>query len=127
MKIGYLFINFLIKGRNFHFSSSVSLRKMCPHSQLFWSAFSHIRTEYKEIRSISPYSCHTLEPIFHQPFYQETDFERLSKTSECTNKISQKLQRTSSNIKKLFIFKIITIKSVFLIYNICDEKRFYHH
>ena len=74
MKIGYLFINFLIKGTNFHFSSSVSLRKMCPHSQLFWSAFSHIRTEYKEIRTISPYSCHTLEAIFHQPFYQETDF-----------------------------------------------------
>ena len=31
------------------------LRKKCPYSELLWSAFSHIRTEYREIRSISPY------------------------------------------------------------------------
>ena len=33
-----------------------SLREKCPYSELFWSAFSRIRTEYGEIRSISPYS-----------------------------------------------------------------------
>ena len=27
-----------------------------PYSELFWSAFSHIRTEYGEIRRNSPYS-----------------------------------------------------------------------
>ena len=27
-----------------------------PYSELFWSAFSRIRTEYREISSISPYS-----------------------------------------------------------------------
>ena len=27
-----------------------SLRKKCPYSELFWSVFSHIRTEYGEIR-----------------------------------------------------------------------------
>ena len=32
------------------------LRKKCPNSELFWSAFSRIRTEYGEVRSISPYS-----------------------------------------------------------------------
>ena len=32
------------------------LRKKCPYSELFWSAFSRIRTEYREIWSISPYS-----------------------------------------------------------------------
>ena len=32
------------------------LRKKCPYSELFWSAFSQIRTEYGEIRSISLYS-----------------------------------------------------------------------
>ena len=32
------------------------LRKKCPYSELFWSAFSRIRTEYGEIPSISPYS-----------------------------------------------------------------------
>ena len=30
--------------------------KKCPYSELFWSVFSRIRTEYGEIRSISPYS-----------------------------------------------------------------------
>ena len=31
---------------------SSPLRKKCPYSELFWSAFSRIRTEYGEIRSI---------------------------------------------------------------------------
>ena len=30
--------------------------KSVPHSELFWSTFSRIRTEYGEIWSISPYS-----------------------------------------------------------------------
>ena len=33
-----------------------ALRKKCPYSELFWSAFCRIRTEYEEIQSISPYS-----------------------------------------------------------------------
>ena len=33
-----------------------SLREKCPDSELFWSAFSRIWTEYGEIRSVSPYS-----------------------------------------------------------------------
>ena len=32
------------------------LRKKCPYSELFWSVFSRIPTEYGEIRSIFPYS-----------------------------------------------------------------------
>ena len=35
---------------------SLSLRKKCPYAELFWSLFSRIRTEYREMRSISPYS-----------------------------------------------------------------------
>ena len=35
---------------------SWSLREKCPYSELFWSAFCHIRTEYGEILRISPYS-----------------------------------------------------------------------
>ena len=38
-----------------YFYSKGSLRKMCPYSELFWLAFSYIRTEYGEIRSISLY------------------------------------------------------------------------
>ena len=33
-----------------------SLRKKCPYSELFWSVFSRIRTEFGEILRISPYS-----------------------------------------------------------------------
>ena len=33
-----------------------TLRKKCPYSELFWSVFSRIRTEYEEILCISPYS-----------------------------------------------------------------------
>ena len=33
-----------------------SLFKKCPCSELFWSAFSHIQTEYGKILRISPYS-----------------------------------------------------------------------
>ena len=45
-------------GLAFNFSDmvSVSLCKKCPYSELFWSSFSRIRTEYGEIRSMSPYS-----------------------------------------------------------------------
>ena len=32
-----------------------SLREHCSYSELFWSAFSRIRTEYEEILRISPY------------------------------------------------------------------------
>ena len=34
----------------------LTLREKCPYSELFWHVFSHIRTEYGEIRSVSPYS-----------------------------------------------------------------------
>ena len=37
-------------------SSRLKLSKRCSYSELFWSAFSRIRTEYAEIRSIFPYS-----------------------------------------------------------------------
>ena len=41
---------------HFHLIEQPSLRKKCPYLELFWSAFSHIWTEYGEIQSISPYS-----------------------------------------------------------------------
>ena len=36
--------------------TSLPLRKKCPYLEFFCSVFSHIRTEYGKIRSISPYS-----------------------------------------------------------------------
>ena len=40
---------------NLKLCTEVAQRQMCPYSELFWSAFSRIWTEYGEIRSISPY------------------------------------------------------------------------
>ena len=34
----------------------VTLREKCPYSEFFWSVFSHTRTEYGEILSMSLYS-----------------------------------------------------------------------
>ena len=34
----------------------ITLRQKCPYSELFWSVFSRIRTEYGEILRISSYS-----------------------------------------------------------------------
>ena len=36
--------------------SSLTRREKCPYSELFWSVLSRIWTEYREIRSIFPYS-----------------------------------------------------------------------
>ena len=42
--------------RKFPFSYSFSLREKCPYSDLIWSAFSRIRTEYGEIWGISVFN-----------------------------------------------------------------------
>ena len=34
----------------------MAFRKKCPYSEFFWTVFSRIRTEYREMRSIPPYS-----------------------------------------------------------------------
>ena len=40
---------------------SITLHEKCPYSELFWSAFSRIWTEYGEILCISPYSARMRE------------------------------------------------------------------
>ena len=42
--------------QNFHSTGSITLREKYLYSKFFWSIFSCIRTEYGEIRNISPYS-----------------------------------------------------------------------
>ena len=36
------------------FDGYLSLRRKCPYSEIFWSTFSRIRTEYGEILCTSP-------------------------------------------------------------------------
>ena len=45
--------DYLTKNNSLFIWSS-ALRKTCSYSELFYSVFSRIRTEYEEIRSISP-------------------------------------------------------------------------
>ena len=45
----------------FSFRLCYAMRKEYPHSELFWSAFSRIWTEYGEVLHISPYSVRTQE------------------------------------------------------------------
>ena len=40
-----------------------TLRKKCLYSELFWSAFSRIQTEYGETLHISPYSVRMRENV----------------------------------------------------------------
>ena len=35
----------------------------CPYSELYWSEFSRFRTEYEEVRSISPYLVQMQEKV----------------------------------------------------------------
>ena len=48
---------------NRNFFVKETLREKCPYSELFWSAFSGIRTEYGEILGISPYSFRMWENV----------------------------------------------------------------
>ena len=38
------------------FNCQLALREKCPYSELYWSVFSRIQTEYGEIPRIFPYS-----------------------------------------------------------------------
>ena len=40
------------------------LRKKCPYSELFWSAFSCIWTEYEERRRVTPNNGHFLRSAY---------------------------------------------------------------
>ena len=41
---------------NLNTNKNLSLREKCPYSEFFCSVYSSIRTEYREIQSVSPYS-----------------------------------------------------------------------
>ena len=71
----------LDSGQNRKLNTSHSLRKKCPYSELFWSAFSRIRTEYREILRISPYSVRMRENTdqnnFEYGHFLRSDFFQL--------------------------------------------------
>ena len=51
-----------------HSSFLLLLCEKCPYSELFWSSFTRIWTEYREIWSISPYSVRMRENVGQNNF-----------------------------------------------------------
>ena len=51
-----IYFHVSVKWCGAHLKLGASRCKRCPYSELFWSVFSNMRTEYGEIRSIFPYS-----------------------------------------------------------------------
>ena len=66
------------------------LRKKCPYSELFWSAFSHIRTEYGEIRSISPY----LVQMRENADQNNSEYGNFSRSDNNTSFMSKELRKS---------------------------------
>ena len=56
----------------------MELREKCPNTEFFWSLFSHIRTEYGELLSISPYSVRMRENTDQKNFCIWTLFTQCS-------------------------------------------------
>ena len=56
--------------RVFILSKSIALRKKCPYSELFWSAFSRIQTGCGEIWSINFIKKEFLAKVFSGEFYE---------------------------------------------------------
>ena len=74
----------------FDFPVSISLREKCPYSELSWSVFSRIRTEYGEILRISPYPVRMRENADHHNFeYGHFSRSRNDRKNESRKYISQ--------------------------------------
>ena len=86
-----------------------TLREKCPHSELFWSVFSHIRSEYGEIRSIFriPSECRKM----HTRITPNTDTFHAATCSpwSSSNSIFRNENIASLNGRKLLPTKILQI------------------
>ena len=58
--------------KQFDEGNFITLREMCPYSEFFWPVFSRIRTEYGEIRSISPHSVRLRENTDQKKLHKVT-------------------------------------------------------
>ena len=70
-------------------TKGLTLRKKCPYSELYWSAFSRSMTEYGEILRISPHSVQMWENADknnskYGPFLRNVKHIRLKSSQEFT-------------------------------------------
>ena len=79
-----------------------TLRKKCPYSELFWSAFSNIRIEYGEIRSISLYSVQMRE----NPDQNNSEYSHFSRSDiDTCLQISKKKKNYQKNKKRKLYYR----------------------
>ena len=81
----------------------MALRKKCPYSESFWSVFSHIRIEYGEIRSTSPYSVRMRENTDQN----KSKYEHILRTMEDEGEYKKFLIMTSEIFDDLLNLKIM--------------------
>ena len=74
------------------------LLKQCLYEELFWSPFSHIWTEYGEIRSISPYSVRMRE---------NGDQDNSSYEHFLSSALQKRIKKGLATFKKEFYLKLV--------------------
>ena len=74
----------------------INLCKKCPYSELFWSAFSHIQTEYGEILRISPYSVRMQENADQN----NSEYGQFSRSINLHKKLKIRFQGAKFNLRK---------------------------
>ena len=67
-----------IIGPPYYYSVTISLSGKCPYSEIFWSLFSRIWTEYEEILRIYEPERLRIRTLFKQCLYQEVFLYHLS-------------------------------------------------
>ena len=93
-----------------------SLRKKCPYSELFWSAFSRIRTAYGEIFCISPYSVRMRENkdqnnSEYGPFLRSACIEYIQRVFACKERVHVEQVPPVRNIFPGVFGKIVALKN----------------
>ena len=115
-----------------------TLRKKCPYSELFWSAFSSIRTKYGEIRSIFTYSVQRRENVdknnSEYGHFSRSDryvalawytIPMVSMFAYCYSETRFKAHR--KNFKRVFVTSFNHLGLIFHVFNLWKSlQKFYH-
>ena len=102
---------FIVRALNIYiFLISYTLRKKCPYLELFWSTFSRIRTEYREILRISPCLVQMRENA-DQNNYEYGHFLSSEKLKSMINYLSKNIFCTHS---VLFYYRILKKVQIYM-------------
>ena len=105
------------------------MRNMCPYLELPWSSFSRIRTEYREIRSISSYSVRMRENA-DQNNSEYWHFVRSASPWVFARKLlilCQDMELPSESLRNTFLYFFRIIISIFAEYFLAVSKKTSQH